>query len=72
LLGGSAGDNLERMLTGKGGMALPVCWWQGWIVPPAVSVKSITDKAVTLTGVSSEFIAALNGDGKPAGQDPVP
>jgi hypothetical protein len=54
-LGGAAGQALtalERMLTSKGGVYLPVCWWHRWIVPPNIPVKSFSAGRVSLDDIS--------------------
>ncbi len=58
---GQALDTLERMLTSKGGIYLPVCWWHRWIVPPNILVKSVSAGRVTLDGISPEFVTAFRG-----------
>ncbi len=38
----------------------PLCRWHKWIVPPRFHVLKITEHLVHLTGVSDEFVRALN------------
>jgi hypothetical protein len=53
-------DNLERMARSPGSVLVPVCWWHRWIVPPAVTASTDGER-VRLSGVSSEFAAAVRG-----------
>lgn len=38
---------------------VPVCRYHAWVVPPNVTIESVNDQTVELTGVSPEFIALL-------------
>jgi len=69
MLGASYDDqlrwhNLRQLFArGKGVLELPVCWWHRWIMPPAIVVKALTEREVTLAGVSDKFVEALRAKG---------
>jgi hypothetical protein len=56
-------DLRQLFAQGKGVLELPVCWWHRWIMPPAIFVKSLTEREVTVSGLSDKFVAALRGKG---------
>jgi hypothetical protein len=56
-------DLRQLFAQGKGVLELPVCWWHRWIWPPAIGVKSLTEREATLCGLSEKFVAALRAKG---------
>lgn len=48
---------------GYGVFELPACWWHRWIVPPLMGIKSLSDRRVTLWGLSDVFIRELKRRG---------
>jgi hypothetical protein len=48
---------------GKGGVELPICWWHRWIMPPLIGIKSMTERHVTLWGLSDSFVQAMKRRG---------
>ena len=48
---------------GKGVVALPVCWWHRWIMPPWIGIKSMTENHVTICGLADSFVEAMKRRG---------
>jgi hypothetical protein len=56
--------DLQQMFAqGKGVIALPLCWWHRWILPPAFGIKSMTERRVTLWGLADSFVQAMKQRG---------
>jgi hypothetical protein len=56
-------DLRQLFARGKGVVALPVCWWHRWVMPPLIGVKSVTASRATLWGLADSFVRAMNQRG---------
>jgi hypothetical protein len=56
-------DVRQLFAQGKGVVALPVCWWHRWIMPPLLGIKSMTGSRVTLGGLADSFVQAMKQRG---------
>jgi hypothetical protein len=58
-------DLQQWFARGKGVIEMPVCWWHRWIMPPLIGIKSMTERRVTLWGLSDGFVQATKSRGWP-------
>jgi hypothetical protein len=56
-------DLRQLFAQGKGVVDLPACWWHRWIMPPLIGIKSMTERRVTVVGLSDSFVRSMKQRG---------